>query len=767
MHPIRKIRGLLRLSTALFAITLCAAVLPSALQAQGTRADYERADRLPREASRLVYNFLAQQEWIEGTHRLWYRTQTREGKRFVLVDAARGTKGPAFDHVRLAEALSRATGDTIEADDLPFNSIEFADDGRLRFDVEGWRWLCDLGNYELERTGRVPERGARAPREQVPAEERRYVALDSTMEAFIRDHNIWVRSLPEDEGGRPGEPFQLSLDGGAGASYVSVYWSPDSRRLAALLEGPGYEHIIHYVESSPEGQLQPRHVTREYTKPGDALPQRQVRLFDVAQRSMAAVDGSLFANQYALSRLGWWEDGRAFTFEFNQRGHQVYRVVEVDGETGRARALIEESSPTFIDYSQKRYRRDLDDGREVLWASERDGWNHLYLIDGLTGRVKNQVTSGQWVVRGVEHVDEEARQITFRASGREPGDPYLIHFYRVGFDGRGLVRLTEGDGNHTVEFSEDRAFFTDTWSRVDEPPVSVVRRASDGRAVQELERGDITDLAASGWRMPEVFTAKGRDGVTDIWGVIMRPTNFDPSRQWPVLEYIYAGPHDSFVPKSFRTFHSMQAMAELGFVVVQVDGMGTNNRGKAFHDVCWRNLKDAGLPDHILWHRAVAARYPWYDIDRGVGIYGTSAGGQSSTGALLFHPDFYTVAVSSCGCHDNRMDKIWWNEQWMGWPIGPWYAESSNVDNAWRLQGKLFLFVGEMDTNVDPASTMQVVDALIEADKDFDLLVLPGAGHTGGGSYGERRRRDFFVRHLLGVEPPDWNATTETRGPGG
>jgi dipeptidyl aminopeptidase/acylaminoacyl peptidase len=291
----------------------------------------------------------------------------------------------------------------------------------------------------------------------------------------------------------------------------------------------------------------------------------------------------------------------------------------------------------------------------------------------------------------------------------------------------------------------------------------VLRRASNGRAVLELERGDIADLLASGWKMPEVFTSKGRDGETDIWGVIMRPTSFDPSRSWPVLEYIYAGPHSSFVPKTFRAFHGMQAMAELGFVVIQVDGMGTNNRGKTFHDVCWRNLKDAGLPDHILWHRAVAARYPWYDIDRGVGIYGTSAGGQSSTGALLFHPEFYTVAVSSCGCHDNRMDKIWWNEQWMGWPIGPWYAESSNVDNAWRLQGKLFLLVGEMDTNVDPASTMQVVDALIEADKDFDLLVLPGAGHTGGGSYGERRRRDFFVRHLLGVEPPDWNATTEVR----
>ncbi|MFC1545753.1 S9 family peptidase, partial [Gemmatimonadota bacterium] len=315
----------------------------------------------------------------------------------------------------------------------------------------------------------------------------------------------------------------------------------------------------------------------------------------------------------------------------------------------------------------------------------------------------------------------------------------------------------------TVTFSDGRDYFVDTWSRVDAPPVSVLRRTSDGRKLMDLEESDITDLLATGWKMPEVFTAKGRDGTTDIWGIICRPTGFDAAKSYPVIEYIYAGPHDSFVPKTFRAYHSMQSLAELGFIVVQMDGMGTNNRGKAFHDVCWQDLGDAGFPDRILWHRAVAADYPWYDIDDGVGIYGTSAGGQSSTGAVLFHPDFYTVAVSSCGCHDNRMDKIWWNEQWMGWPIGPHYEASSNVVNAHRLQGRLFLIVGEMDTNVDPASTMQVVDALIDAGKDFDLLVLPGGGHTSGGEYGERRRRDFFVKHLLGVEPPDWNASAGGR----
>jgi dipeptidyl aminopeptidase/acylaminoacyl peptidase len=287
----------------------------------------------------------------------------------------------------------------------------------------------------------------------------------------------------------------------------------------------------------------------------------------------------------------------------------------------------------------------------------------------------------------------------------------------------------------------------------------------------ELERTDISELQNAGWKPPEVFTAKGRDGQTDIWGVIYRPTNFDPTKKYPVIENIYAGPQDSFVPKSFSPYNAMQSQAELGFIVVQIDGMGTSNRSKAFHDVAWKNLGDAGFPDRILWHKAVTAKYPYYDINR-VGIYGNSAGGQNALGALLFHPEFYKAAVSSAGCHDNRMDKIWWNEQWMGWPLGTEYAASSNVDNAYRLQGKLLLSVGEMDPNVDPASTMQVVNALIKANKTFDLIILPGAGHGPGGAYGERKRFDFFVHHLLGVEPPDWNKvklapTDETNAPVG
>lgn len=337
------------------------------------------------------------------------------------------------------------------------------------------------------------------------------------------------------------------------------------------------------------------------------------------------------------------------------------------------------------------------------------------------------------------------------------------------------MTLTQADAWHDVSFSSDMKYFVDTYSRIDQPNVSELRRTSDNSLVAVIEKGDISALVAAGFKPPEVFTAKGRDGKTDIWGIIVRPTNFEPSKKYPVVENIYAGPHSSFVPKTFWPFgpHSsgdkvigMQALAELGFIVVQIDGMGTLNRSKAFHDVAWKNVGDAGFPDRIPWHKAAAAKYPWYDISR-VGIYGGSAGGQNSTGGLLFHPEFYKAAVSYNGCHDNRMDKIGWNEQWMGWPIDDSYAASSNVDNAWRLKGHLLLVLGELDMNVDPSSTMQVVDALIEANKTFDLLVIPsgqhGAGRTNGPvEYASRRQYDFFVRHLQRVEPPDWNRTLTT-----
>jgi dipeptidyl aminopeptidase/acylaminoacyl peptidase len=516
----------------------------------------------------------------------------------------------------------------------------------------------------------------------------------------------------------------------------------------------GGDRRVTVVESAPAGQVQPRTQTYPYLKPGDPVPQPRPRLFDVPNHKVIPIAEDLFPNAWGNDRVHWEPGGKFFTFVYNQRGHQVVRLIAVDAATGQARAVIDEQSPTFVDYAHKLYLHHLDATGEAIWMSERDGWCHLYLIDVATGKVKNQITKGPWVVRGVERVDEAGREVWFRAGGIYPEqDPYYLHYARVRFDGTGLVRLTAGDGTHQVTYAPGGRYLIDTYSRVNLPPVTELRRVADGGLVCELEKADASSLLETGWKVPEPFVARGRDGQTDIYGVIFRPTNFDASRKYPVIEQIYAGPQGAFVPKNFRPLHGPQRLAELGFVVVQIDGMGTSHRSKAFHDTCWKNLADAGFPDRILWMKAAAAKYPYLDLTR-VGIYGGSAGGQNALGGLLFHPEFYKAGAADCGCHDNRMDKVWWNELWMGWPVGPHYAAQSNVTNAHKLQGKLLLTVGELDHNVDPASTMQVVNALIRANKDFELVVFPGADHGAGESpYGQRRRADFFVRHLLGVEP--------------
>ncbi|QQS49163.1 MAG: DPP IV N-terminal domain-containing protein [Acidobacteriota bacterium] len=742
---------------------ICLLLLPAAGYAQGTIEDYERANGLREKYTGLVNNMPERANWIGKTSRFWYRKAVKGGNEFVLVDAETGVKSPAFDHEKLAVALSTATGGKHTALKLPFQTIEFVDNEKaIEFNIGEDRWRCELADYALKKmppNGRTGRRGISlntglpGPRYNFPQNPGVKASPDGKWEATVRNYNVWVRAKGEKEG------FALSFDGSEGNYYAlaSLVWSPDSRMLAGYRVRPGYNRKIHYVESAPADQVQPKHHSMDYAKPGDELDRPQPVLFHIEHRKSFVIDNSLFPNPYQLSRIEWRKDSRAFTFEYNQRGHQVYRIIEVNAVTGSPRAVISEEPKTFFTYSGKRFRSDIADGKEVIWMSERDGWNHLYLIDGATGKVKNQITKGEWVVRGVDKVDQEKRQIWFQAGGMNPGkDPYFVHFYRINFDGTGLTALTEADGNHIVSYSDNMKYFVDAWSRVDQPTVSELRLTEDRKLLAVIEKTDMAELTAAGWSPPEVLTSLGRDGKTEIWGVIYRPSNFDPLKKYPVIENIYAGPHSSFVPKNFAPWNPMQSLAELGFIVVQIDGMGTSNRSKAFHDVAWKNLGDAGFPDRILWHRAVAAKYPYYDISR-VGIYGTSAGGQSSLGGLLFHPEFYKVCVSSCGCHDNRMDKIWWNEQWMGWPLGPEYSAASNVDNAHKLRGKLLLILGEMDTNVDPASTMQVVNALIKADKTFDLLVIPGANHGSGGAYGDKKRYDFFVHHLLGVEPPDWN----------
>ena len=529
-----------------------------------------------------------------------------------------------------------------------------------------------------------------------------------------------------------------------------IHWSPDFRFAFTVQTEQGDHREIVIVESSPRDQLQPKPKTIRYDKPGDKLDRPEPRLFDLQSGKLVPLDKTLFANPWSIDQIRWDPSSSRLTFLYNQRGHQVLRLIAIDPLTGSVSSLIEEASPTYIDYAAKAYREWILDDREILWGSERDGWYHLYRYSADDGELINQVTSGQWVVRSIDRVDQSNRQIWFYAGGIAPHqDPYQKHYCRVDFDGQNLTQLTRGDGDHSVEISPDGQWLIDTYSRVDMPPVHELRSSSSGELILELERSQSDGLWTQS-NQPIRFVSKGRDATTDIHGIIVRPSKIEPGKKYPVIENIYAGPQDSFVPKAYSALSEYHALADQGFVVVKIDGMGTSNRSKAFHDVSYRNLSDGGFPDRILWMTAAAKEYPEMDIER-VGIYGGSAGGQNALAALLFFGDFYDVAVSDCGCHDNRMDKVWWNELYMGWPVGPHYEANSNVVNAHRLKGKLQLVVGELDTNVDPASTMQVVDALVRADKDFELLYIPGGGHgVGSSAYCKRRRDDFFRRHLQG-----------------
>jgi dipeptidyl aminopeptidase/acylaminoacyl peptidase len=759
---------------------------------QLTAADFDRALNIQEKYGALVVDQPEPPVWQEAADTFVYRKSVEGGHAFVLVDAGAQTKQPAFDHEKLAAALSTASGASYKAATLPFMRFRFADDRKaIEFILNGSRWRCDLQAYTCANQGRLhpgddefdgddyddTPKAVNDPDKTKPSPDGKWLA-------YVENFNVHVRAKDSKDGdGKEADEkakIDLSEDGSEDNYYAldTIAWSPDGKYLVAYRIRPGYRRLIHYVDPAPGDQLQPEYPTMMYPKAGDVLALPQPVLFDVAAKREMPIEHNLFPNPYALGPAEWWKDSRGFTFDYNQRGHQVFRVIEVDAHTGQARALITEQSDTFINYEPlimnqydtgKIYRHDVDDGKEIIWASERDGWEHLYLINGRTGEIENQITKGEWVVRAVNYVDEKKRQIWFEASGLNAGeDPYFVHGYRINFDGSGLTPLTPVEANHHLEYSSDGKYYVDTWSRIDLAPAMALYRTEDNKELMELEHTDISKLVAAGWHAPEVFTAKGRDGKTDIWGVIYRPANFDEHKKYPVIEDIYAGPQGSFVPKSFSA--RVEPLTELGFVVVQIDGMGTNNRSKAFHDVAWHNLKDAGFADRILWHKAVAAKYPWYDISR-VGVFGTSAGGQSAMGALLFHPEFYQVAVSNSGCHDNRMDKIWWNEQWMGWPVGPQYSESSNVDNAWRLKGKLMLVMGMMDHNVDPSSTYQVMDRLIKANKTFDLLVVPEADHGTRGPwtrYTNRNLFDYFVRNLLDEQPPDWNvmSTTASAAPG-
>jgi len=561
-------------------------------------------------------------------------------------------------------------------------------------------------------------------------------------EAFVRDYNIWVRTSD-------GNETAISYDAFTDNEFKEIYQSMDGHYAVAWQCKSQPKHFLHILESSPKDQLRPKLSSRSNLNPGDDVEVQRPRLFDLFSCKEIVIDNTMFHNPYALTHIGWSEDCQSYRFIFNERGHQNLRLLEIE-LNGNITVLVEESSTTFIDYAHKLYYKIMVTANELLWASERDGWNHLYLIDPENVNIQKQITKGPWVMRSIEWVDEDKRQVWFRGFGMVPEqDPYYAHLARVNLDGSDLRIITEGNGTHTWTWGPSKQFIIDSWSRVDCSPQTVVRIADTGKKVVSLEKGQLQPLLEAGWISPEIFVAPGRDEYTSIYGIIIRPNNFDASKKYPVLERIYAGPQGFYTPKTFQSLPKLRRVADQGYILVCLDGMGTNWRSKAFHDVCYKNLKDAGFPDRIPWIRAAAKTRPWMDLSR-VGCYGNSAGGQNAAAAVIHHSSFYKAASAAAGCHDNRIDKLWWNELWMGYPVDDSYQSSSNIAHAHKLGGHLLLVVGEMDKDLDPSLTMRLAHALIEAEKDFDLVFVPGGSHQVIElPFVIRKQDEFFNRHLL------------------
>jgi dipeptidyl aminopeptidase/acylaminoacyl peptidase len=719
--------------------------------------------------------------WIEKSDRFWYRNETAHGPEFIVVDPDKASRQLAFDHTRLADALSVASGEHYTADRLPFDSFTFGDGDRtVQFNVGKDRWICTLSGYECKRSGEVQRPS--------PAEE---LSPDGRWAAFLQDHNLYVREVATRKN------VQLTSDGADYYDYASspdsrqsavsdrvsgrllppeVVWSPDSKRLVTYrLDQRKVKELFLVQSVPPDGSVRPVLYTFRYPMPGDAdVAMAELMVFDVEQKSKIVFDTPAEIVDYISpiqARWVWWsEDSRRVYYIEKDRGEKTLKLHVSDATNGSTRTIIEEHNATFLEPSllldTSPLIQILDGGNEVIWFSERDGWAHLYLYDGKTGGLKNQISTGPWVVRELLHVDETNRWVYFAAGGREKGrDPYLRHVYRIKLDGTSLQLLTPEDADHLNKalftfqnpppFSPSGRFFVDTYSRADLPPVTVLRTA-DGKLVRELERADITQLLATGWKFPEPFVTKAADGITDIYGLIHRPSNFDPGKKYPVLDSIYPGPQAIRTTKTFFADQSnAPAFAELGFIVVTVDGRGTPLRSKEFHDQAFGHMGNVGnLEDHIAALRTLAAKYPYLDLNH-VGIWGHSAGGFAAARAILMYPDFYKVAVASAAGYDQRGYLANWAEKYEGLVNGNNYAEQVTPNLAGNLKGKILMAYGDMDDNVPPAQAIQMINALINANKDFDVLILPNRNHGFiFDPYFVRKQWDYLVTNVLGAEPP-------------
>ena len=677
---------------------------------------------------------------------------------YVFVNTVTGKKTKLFNDIKLADVLSKAANEKVNANHLWLKDFRMDSSAtQLSFGYREKNYQYNIKTNDLKNVDTFPpdrlqkKHGFTGKHWFWENYSTDSISPDKKYAAYIKNNNLFIQPVDDNNAA-----VQYTKDGTAEKPYGSLAWSPDSKYVVGYHITPVEDSNVYYVLSSVPGTTRGQLRSHPYKQPGDPFTSYEMFICPVEKKSTIKVTTPII-DFYEAPLLYWAKDNTHFYYEKVDRGHQRYRMIEVNVADGSTKNVIDEQTKTFI-YDDRIYTHYIPATNEFIWTSEKDGWQHIYLIDALTGTQKNEITKGDYVVKNIDSVDERKRQIWFSATGVNKGeDVYYTHYYRIDFDGKNLIDLTPAHANHTVIFSPDTKYYLDTYSTISTAPVTELHLTATGKKIADIEQADISQYLAVVKRLPERFIAKGRDRITNIYGDVFLPTNFDSAKRYPIIENIYAGPQDSYTPAGFMPYRSeMQSLADLGFVVVELDGMGTANRSKAFHDVCWHNIADAGFPDRILWMKALAKKYPFADTAR-IGLYGTSAGGQNALGGLLFHPEWYKAAVASCGCHDNRIDKQWWNEQWMGYPVGPWYAEQSNVTNAGKLQGSLLLMVGEADNNVPPESTYRVADALIKADKTFDFITFPGRDHGSGGAYGAIKRQDFFVQHLLGVQPPNRN----------
>ncbi len=766
-------------------------------QTKFTAAEYTRAEKfMGYNTTPLVTHSGVRPTWL-ADERFWYRVTTAAGSEFILVDPAKGTRAPAFPHAKIAAALSTASGKQYTADQLPFQEIEFAADGQsFSFQASG-KWQCDVQGVKCTAAeGGAPAGGGRGGRGgggrggRGGGAAQEVLSPDKKHAAFIRDSNLWVRDVatnkesPLTTDGIKDFGYATDNAGWASSNRPIVLWSEDSKRLATFQQdqrGVGEMYLVDTKVGHPTLQAW------KYPLPGDEVVTtiqrvvvdldgpRVVRLKIPADQHRSTLCDNVACRGGEWADVQWDKDGAKLAFVSTSRDHKQETLRIADATTGAIRDVLEEKVPTFFESGNGRVNwKFLPESKEFLWFSERDNWGHLYLYDSETGKLKNQVTSGEWNVTQLLRVDEKNRQLYFLGVGREKGrDPYFIHFYRIGFDGKGLTLLTPDDGNHEVTLSTSGKYFVDTFSKPDVAPVAVLRDDS-GKLITPLERADTSKLLSAGWKPPVTFTVKARDGVTDLYGLMFKPSNFDASKKYPIVNHIYPGPQTGSVgSRSFSAARGdCQALAELGFIVVEIDGMGTPWRSKKFHEAYFGNLGDNTLPDQVTGMQQLAKRYPWIDIER-AGIYGHSGGGYATAGAMFHYPDFFKVGISEAGNHDNREYEDDWAEKWQGLlqtnPDGTTsYDAQANQLFAKNLKGHLLLAHGTMDNNVPPYNTMLVVNELIKANKDFDLLLLPNRNHGFGNEpYMIRRRWDYFVRYLLGGEPPAGYELKPPAGGGG